>query len=414
MFSRFSHRCVSLICASALVMPLPLLAQTSTTVTGDNTSPAPVIMSAPKSTLAVVDVATVSTISKPVVASRAWIVVDAVTGQTIASHNPSQEVEPASLTKIMTVYLTFEALKENRITTDQQVNISEKAWRTPGSRMFIEPRKPVTVEELLQGVVVQSGNDASVAIAELLAGTEAAFAQRMTEKAIELGMNDTTFKNSNGLPDPEHTTTVQDLAIMAQRMISDHPEKYKMYAGREFTYNKIKQINRNRLLWADPSVDGMKTGYTTAAGYCLIATAQRGERRIISVLVGAESEATRAEESLKLLNWSFQNFDSVKLFDANKPAIQARVWEGTTELAALGSPLPILVTIPRGKTGDVLVTAQRPDPLLAPLSQGQRVGQMTLSLDGQPLRVLPLDVLVPVERAGFFGRALDQFKLWLQ
>jgi len=403
-----------MICASALAMPLPLLAQTPSTVTSDNSTPATMSMSAPKSTPAVVDVATVSTISKPVVASRAWIVVDAITGQTIASHNPSQEVEPASLTKIMTVYLTFEALKENRITTDQQVNVSEKAWRTPGSRMFIEPRKPVTVEELLQGVVVQSGNDASVAIAELLAGTEAAFAQRMTEKAIELGMKDTTFKNSNGLPDPEHTSTVQDLAIMAQRMISDYPEKYKMYAGREFTYNKIKQINRNRLLWADPSVDGMKTGYTTAAGYCLIATAQRGDRRIISVLVGAESEATRAEESLKLLNWSFQNFDSVKLFDANKPAIQARVWEGTTELAALGSPLPILVTIPLGKTGDVLVTAQRPDPLLAPLSQGQRVGQMTLSLDGQPLRVLPLDVLVPVERAGFFGRALDQFKLWLQ
>jgi len=414
MFYRFPHRCVSMICASALAMPLPLLAQTPSTVTSDNSTPATMSMSAPKSTPAVVDVATVSTISKPVVASRAWIVVDAITGQTIASHNPSQEVEPASLTKIMTVYLTFEALKENRITTDQQVNVSEKAWRTPGSRMFIEPRKPVTVEELLQGVVVQSGNDASVAIAELLAGTEAAFAQRMTEKAIELGMKDTTFKNSNGLPDPEHTSTVQDLAIMAQRMISDYPEKYKMYAGREFTYNKIKQINRNRLLWADPSVDGMKTGYTTAAGYCLIATAQRGDRRIISVLVGAESEATRAEESLKLLNWSFQNFDSVKLFDANKPAIQARVWEGTTELAALGSPLPILVTIPLGKTGDVLVTAQRPDPLLAPLSQGQRVGQMTLSLDGQPLRVLPLDVLVPVERAGFFGRALDQFKLWLQ
>jgi D-alanyl-D-alanine carboxypeptidase (penicillin-binding protein 5/6) len=371
-------------------------------------------LSAPNTSPAVVDVANVSTISKPVIASRAWIVVDAVTGQTIASQNPSQQVEPASLTKIMTVYLTFEALKENRVTLDQQVNVSEKAWRTPGSRMFIEPRKPVTVQELLYGVVVQSGNDASVAIAELLSGTEEAFAQQMTEKAIELGMKDTTFKNSNGLPDPEHTTTVQDLAILAQRMISDHPEKYEMYSVREFTYNKIKQNNRNRLLWADPSVDGMKTGHTTAAGYCLIATAQRGERRIISVLVGAESEATRAEESLKLLNWSFQNFDSVKLFDANKPAIQARVWEGTTELAALGSPLPILVTIPRGKTGDVLVTAQRPDPLLAPLSQGQRVGQMTLSLDGQPLRVLPLDVLEPVERAGFFGRAFDQLKLWLQ
>ena len=413
MFTRFSHRCVSLICASALAMPLPLIAQT-TTVSGSSTSPAPMSLSAPNTSPAVVDVANVSTISKPVIASRAWIVVDAVTGQTIASQNPSQQVEPASLTKIMTVYLTFEALKENRVTLDQQVNVSEKAWRTPGSRMFIEPRKPVTVQELLYGVVVQSGNDASVAIAELLSGTEEAFAQQMTEKAIELGMKDTTFTNSNGLPDPEHTTTVQDLAILAQRMISDHPEKYEMYSVREFTYNKIKQNNRNRLLWADPSVDGMKTGHTTAAGYCLIATAQRGERRIISVLVGAESEATRAEESLKLLNWSFQNFDSVKLFDANKPAIQARVWEGTTELAALGSPLPILVTIPRGKTGDVLVTAQRPDPLLAPLSQGQRVGQMTLSLDGQPLRVLPLDVLEPVERAGFFGRAFDQLKLWLQ
>lgn len=413
MLYRFSHRCVSLICTTALAMPLPLLAQT-TPVSGSSTSPATTSLSAPNTAPAVADVATVSTISKPVIASRAWIVVDAVTGQTIASQNPSQEVEPASLTKIMTVYLMFEALKEKRITADQQVNVSEKAWRTPGSRMFIEPRKPVTVEELLYGVVVQSGNDASVAIAELLAGTETAFAQQMTEKAIALGMKDTTFKNSNGLPDPEHTTTVQDLAILAQRMISDHPKKYEMYAVREFTYNNIKQNNRNRLLWVDPSVDGMKTGHTTAAGYCLIATAQRGERRMISVLVGAESEATRAEESLKLLNWSFQNFDLVKLFDANKPAIQARVWEGTTELAALGSPMPILVTIPRGKTGDVLVTAQRPDPLLAPLSQGQRVGQMTLSLDGQPLRVLPLDVLEPVERAGFFGRALDQFKLWLQ
>ena len=414
MLTCFSRRCVSLICASAMAMPLPLIAQTTTTVSGSSTSPAPMSLSAPNTSSAVVDVANVSTISKPVIAARAWIVVDAVTGQTIASQNPSQQVEPASLTKIMTVYLTFEALKENRVTLDQQVNVSDKAWRTPGSRMFIEPRKPVTVQELLYGVVVQSGNDASVAIAELLSGTEEAFAQQMTEKAIELGMKDTTFKNSNGLPDPEHTTTVQDLAILAQRMISDHPEKYEMYSVREFTYNKIKQNNRNRLLWADPSVDGMKTGHTTAAGYCLIATAQRGERRIISVLVGAESEATRAEESLKLLNWSFQNFDLVKLFDANKPAIQARVWEGTTELAALGSPLPILVTIPRGKTGDVLVTAQRPDPLLAPLSQGQRVGQMTLSLDGQPLRVLPLDVLEPVQRAGFFGRAIDQLKLWLQ
>lgn len=409
MFARFVRQCVSLACTAGLLIPLPAIGQNAT-----DEATAPPVMSAPRGTPSLVDVSAVSSMNIPVIAARAWVTVDAVTGQTIAAQNPSQEVEPASLTKIMTVYLAFEALKENRITPDQQVPVSEKAWRTPGSRMFIEPRMPVTVDELIMGIVVQSGNDASVAMAELLAGTEEAFAQQMTEKAVELGMTDTTFKNSNGLPDPEHTTTVQDLAVLAQRMISDHTDKYETYSIKEFTYNNIKQNNRNRLLWADPSVDGMKTGHTEAAGYCLISTAQRGDRRVISVLVGAESVATRTEESLKLLNWSFQNFDTVKLFDANKPAIEARVWEGTTELAKLGSVDPILVTVPRGKTGDVKVVAQRQDPLLAPLSQGQRVGEMTLMLDSQPLRTIPLNVLAPVERAGFFGRALDQFKLWLQ
>ena len=361
-----------------------------------------------------VQVAEVSAMNTPVVAARAWILVDAVTGQTIAALNPELAVEPASLTKIMTAYLIFEALSENRISRDQQVTVSETAWKTPGSRMFIEPRMPVTVDELIQGIVVQSGNDASVAIAETLAGTESAFAQQMTKKAREFGMNDTVFKNSTGLPDPEHITTVRDLAIMAQRMIADHPEDYQVYSQREFTYNNIKQASRNRLLWADPSIDGMKTGFTNAAGYCLIATAQRGERRIISVLVGADSESTRAEESLKLLNWAFQNFDTVKLFDGGQAAVQARVWEGTTEQAALGSRDDIWLTVPRGKTGDVQLVAERPDPLLAPLQAGQRVGTLTLTLEGKPLRVLPLDVLSEVERAGFFGRALDQFRLWLQ
>nr|WP_243480110.1 D-alanyl-D-alanine carboxypeptidase family protein [Orrella daihaiensis] len=360
------------------------------------------------------EVSAVSTIAKPVVAARAWILVDAVTGQTIAAQNPEQSVEPASLTKIMTVYMTFDALKENRITREQQVPVSEKAWKTPGSRMFIEPRKPVTVDEIIQGIVVQSGNDASVAIAETLAGTEEAFAQQMTEKARALGMTDTTFKNASGLPDPQHITTVRDLAILAQRMIADHPDKYQVYSQREYTYNNIKQANRNRLLWADPSVDGMKTGHTEAAGYCLISTAQRGERRVISVLVGAESESTRAEESLKLLNWAFQNFDTVKLVDAGKAAVQARVWEGTTETANLGTTSAIWLTIPRGKTGDVKMVTQRPDPLLAPLQAGQRVGTLTLTLDDKPLRTLPLDVLTPVEQAGFLGRAIDQLKLWLQ
>ena len=378
-------------------VPLQVSAQTITSVTPTT-----------------VNVVATSNSPIPVIAAKAWILVDSVTGQIIAAQHPEQQVEPASLTKIMTAYLAFEALKENRITLDQQVTVSEKAWKTPGSRMFIEPRKPVTVDELIQGIVVQSGNDASVAMAELLSGTESAFAQQMTEKARELGMTDTTFKNSNGLPDAQHTTTVRDLALLAQRMIADHPGRYAVYSQREFTYNKIKQANRNRLLWADPSVDGMKTGHTDAAGYCLIATAKRGDRRIISVLVGADSEATRAEESLKLLNWAFQNFDTVKLLDAGKPAVQARVWEGTTEVANLGSVDPVWLTLPRGKTGEVKLVAQRPDPLLAPLSAGQRVGSVTLMLEDKPLRVLPLDVLTAVERAGFFGRALDQFKLWLQ
>lgn len=390
--------------ATALMasMPLQAMSQTATQATV-------VSASAP-----LVEVSDVSTIAKPVVAARAWILVDAVTGQTIAAHNPQQSVEPASLTKIMTVYMTFDALKENRITREQQVPVSEKAWKTPGSRMFIEPRKPVTVDEIIQGIVVQSGNDASVAIAETLAGTEDAFAQQMTQKARSLGMTDTTFKNASGLPDPEHITTVRDLAILAQRMIADHPEKYQVYSQREFTYNNIKQANRNRLLWADPSVDGMKTGHTEAAGYCLVSTAQRGERRIVSVLVGAESESTRAEESLKLLNWAFQNFDTVKLVDAGKAAIEARVWEGTTEMASLGTTEAIWLTIPRGKTGDVQLQVQRPDPLLAPLEAGQRVGTLTLTVDDKPLRVLPLDVLTAVDQAGFFGRAIDQFKRWLQ
>jgi D-alanyl-D-alanine carboxypeptidase (penicillin-binding protein 5/6) len=395
--------------AGALVVSLPSLGLAQTESASSNTLATAVSVSAP-----MVEVASVSSISKPVVAARAWILVDAITGQTIAAQNPELAVEPASLTKIMTVYMTFDALKENRISRDQQVPVSEKAWKTPGSRMFIEPRKSVTVDEIIQGIVVQSGNDASVAMAETLAGTEEAFAQQMTEKARELGMTDTTFMNSNGLPDSQHITTVRDLAILAQRMIADHPNDYEVYSQREFTYNNIKQANRNRLLWADPSVDGMKTGHTDAAGYCLISTAQRGERRVISVLVGADSESTRAEESLKLLNWAFQNFDTVKLVDAGKAAVEARVWEGTTEQANLGTTDAIWLTIPRGKTGDVQLLAQRPDPLLAPLEAGQRVGSLTLMLDGKALRVLPLDVLNPVERAGFFGRVIDQFKLWLQ
>lgn len=353
-----------------------------------------------------------SAVPVPAIAARAWITVDVNSGQVVAASNPDMKVEPASLTKIMTAYVAFNAVKDKRLTLDQQVPVSQVAWKTRGSRMFIEPRKPVTVDELFKGVIIQSGNDGSVALAEAVAGTEEAFAAKMNEEAKRLGMTNTNFLNATGLPDPLHTTTVRDLATLARHMIVDHAEYFPYYSMREFTYNKIKQPNRNRLLWADPSVDGMKTGHTDAAGYCLVATAKRGDRRVITVLVGADSSATRAEESLKLLNWTFQNFETVKLFDKSTPAVEARVWQGKANSAKLGVIEPLWLTVPRGKAGDVKPVIKRPDPLLAPLTEGQKVGTLSLMLDNKLLRTTPLEVLTPVERAGFFGRSWDAMKLW--
>lgn len=351
-----------------------------------------------------------SVVPAPTIAARAWITIDVLSGQVLASSNPDMQIEPASLTKIMTAYVVFNAVEEKRITLNQQVAISEQAWRTGGSRMFVEPRKPVTVDELIQGMIVQSGNDASVALAEAVGGAEASFATLMNQEAERLGMAHSHFKNATGLPDPQHITTVGDLAKLAVALIDDHPDFFHYYKQKEFTYNKITQPNRNRLLWADPSVDGMKTGHTDAAGYCLVSTAMRGDRRILTVVAGANSEATRAEESLKLLNWSFQNFDSVKLYGQNQPGLEARVWEGTVESVKLGPPQPIWVTVPRGKSADIKPIAQRTDPLVAPLTKGQKVGTLDLTLEGKVLRIEPLVVQDAVERAGFFGRMVDLVK----
>ncbi|CAM4277610.1 serine-type D-Ala-D-Ala carboxypeptidase [Bordetella tumbae] len=373
-------------------------------------APTPAVASAP-APAGVTQLAELSAVPAPTIAARAWITIDVTSGQVLASSNPDMQIEPASLTKIMTAYVVFNALGEKRITLEQQVPISEHAWRTGGSRMFVEPRKPVTVNELIQGVIVQSGNDASVALAEAVGGTEASFATLMNQEAERLGMAHTHFMNATGLPDPQHITTVSDLAKLAVALIKDHPEEFHYYKQKEFTYNKITQPNRNRLLWADPSVDGMKTGHTDAAGYCLVSTALRGDRRVLTVLAGADSEATRAEESLKLLNWGFQNFDSVKLYDQNQPGLDARVWEGTVETVKLGpSAPPIWVTVPRGKSGDLKPVAQRTDPLVAPLTKGQQVGTLQLTLDGKVLRTEPLVVQDAVERAGFFGRMVDLVK----
>lgn len=366
------------------------------------------------SPLTPVQVGDLSAVPVPTIAAKAWITVDVTSGQVVASSNPDMKIEPASLTKIMTAYVAFNALKEKRISLDQQANVSQVAWKTRGSRMFIEPRKPVTVDELIKGVIIQSGNDASVALAEAVSGSESAFVSVMNEEARRMGMTNTVFVNTTGLPDPQHVTTVRDLAIIARRMITDHPDYFPYYAMREFTYNKIKQSNRNRLLWADPSVDGMKTGHTDAAGYCLVATAKRGDRRVITVLVGSDSMATRAEESLKLLNWTFQNFETVKLFDQTHAAVEAQVWQGKVDSTKLGVSEPLWVTVPRGKAGEVKPIAKRPDPLFAPLAKNERVGTLTLMLDDKMLLTRPLLVLDPVERAGFVGRTVDSVRLWFR
>ena len=419
----FAIRRSSTALAMTAVVMLIAVAGASVSPAWAQTRPAPAPAPSPSqaaltatmpSPLTPVQVGELSAVPVPAMAAKAWITMDVTSGQIIASSNLDTKIEPASLTKIMTAYVAFTALKEKRMTLEQQANVSQLAWKTGGSRMFIEPRKPVTVDELIKGVIIQSGNDASIALAETASGSEPAFVKLMNDEARRMGMTNTVFMNTTGLPDPQHVTTVRDLAVIARRMITDHPEYFPYYAMREFTYNKIKQSNRNRLLWADPSVDGMKTGHTDAAGYCLVATAKRGDRRVITVLVGSDSMATRAEESLKLLNWSFQNFETVKLFDQTQAVVDARVWQGKAEETKLGVSEPLWVTVPRGKAAEVKPIAKRPDPLFAPLTKGERVGTLTLMLDDKMLLTRPLEVLEPVARAGFVGRTLDTVKLWFR
>jgi len=362
----------------------------------------------------VVAVSELSTIPVPDVPARAWLTLDANSGQVIGALNPTQQVEPASLTKLMAAYVVFDAIKNGRLSLDQQVTISEKAWRTEGSRMFVEVNSQVSVDDLLKGVIVQSGNDATVALAEAVAGSEGAFVALMNEEAKRQGLADTHYTNSPGLPDPQHMTTVRDLATLATNLVMDFPEFLHYYSLKEFTYNKIKQPNRNRLLWSDGTVDGLKTGHTSSAGYCLVSTALRDGRRVISVLVGADSEAARTEASLKLLNWSYQNFDTIKLFDKDQPAVQARVWEGEAETVDLGQTKPIWLTVPRGKGSDVKPIAHYTQPLIAPLTKGSEVGTVSLSLDGKVLREEPLAVMSDIAQAGFFGRLYDKVRLMLQ
>jgi len=347
----------------------------------------------------------------PAIAAKAYLLLDFNSEQLLAAHNPRERVEPASLTKLMTAYLTFTALKQKRIAPDQVVPVSERAWRAEGSRMFIEPGKPVTVDELLRGMVVQSGNDASIALAEAIAGSEEAFAQLMNREGERLGLKNTRFVNATGLPHPQHYSTAQDLVLLAGAIIRDFPDYYPLYSQKEYRYNNITQSNRNRLLWTDATVDGMKTGYTENAGYNLITSARRGERRLVSIVLGAASEAARAAESQKLLNYGFQFYDGVRLYARNQPVATLQVFKGSSNSVKAGFLADLHLTLPRGQNEKLAATIESLQPLLAPISVGQRVGTLKLTVDGSPLRELPVVALENVPVAGVFGRGWDTLRL---
>ena len=347
----------------------------------------------------------------PAIAAKAYLLLDFNSGQTLAAHNAQARVEPASLTKLMTAYLTFSALDQKRIRPDQVVPVSEFAWRTEGSRMFIEPRKPVTVAELIQGMVVQSGNDASIALAEAIAGSEEAFVEMMNREARRLRLTDTHFANATGLPHPQHYSTGRDLAELAAAVIRDFPGRYPLYSQREYRYNNITQANRNRLLWADPTVDGMKTGYTENAGYCMVSSGKRGERRLISVVLGAASEAARAIESQKLLNYGFRTFDSIRLYPGREPVITLEVFKGAASRVGAGFLSDLYLALPRGQGEKLRAHVESLQPLLAPIRAGQQIGTLKLMLEDRPYREVPVVALDNVPLAGVLGRGWDALRL---
>ncbi len=345
------------------------------------------------------------------IAAKAYMLSDYQSGQVLASQNVHERVEPASLTKLMTAYIVFSALKQNRIQLDQVVPVSNKAWRMIGSRMFIEPNKEVTVEELIRGMIVQSGNDACIALAETIAGSEEIFVEMMNQEAQRLGMKNTHFMNTTGLPDPNHYTSVHDLTLLAAAIIRDFPEFYPLYSLKEYTYNNITQPNRNRLLWLDPHVDGMKTGWTKSAGYCLITSAKRDKRRLISVIMGAKSANARSMESQRLLNYGFQFYDTVHLYKKGEVLTSIELWKGAQDMLKAGFNNDVYFSIPKGQADNLKATMAYKQPLIAPITVGQEVGTVKFTLNGQLVESYPLVALEDVDPGNFIGRAWDSFML---
>ncbi|RJG11696.1 D-alanyl-D-alanine carboxypeptidase family protein [Massilia cavernae] len=370
--------------------------------------------------LILISAAHAQSVPPPTIAARSWTLLDATSGQVIAAQDQNSRIEPASLTKIMTAYVTFGAIRDKKLTLEQMVNVSVRAWKVDASssKMFIDPAVPVSVNDLLHGLMVQSGNDAAVALAEAVAGDEGTFVVLMNREAQRMGLKSTKFANPHGLPSPDNYSTASDLAILASRVINDFPQFYKIDSVKQFTYNKITQQNRNRLLWLDPTVDGMKTGHTDSSGYSMIASARRPsgaiQRRLISVVVGTNSDQTRTQESQKLLNWGFQNFDTVKLYSKGQAIQTPQVWKGSQGTVKIGFTNDVMVTIPKGVAGKLKPVLERKDPLVAPLPLHSRVGTLKMVVDGKPLMQLPVVALEEVTEASIFGRAWDSLRLWLK
>jgi D-alanyl-D-alanine carboxypeptidase (penicillin-binding protein 5/6) len=371
----------------------------------------------------------------PEVASRAYLLLDVTANQILASKDLDMPVEPASLTKLMSAYLVFDALRTKKLDLRQTLPVSERAWRMPGSRMFIDPKMQVPVEDLIKGMIVQSGNDATMALAEGVGGSSERFVQMMNDQAKVLGMKSTGYKNPEGLTEPGHSTTARDLSILATRLMADFPDYVGFYAIKKYRYPgtpAANDSNRNLLLFRDPTVDGLKTGFTEAAGYCMVATARRdftnlanpaapagapattGSRRLLSIVLGTANENARANESQKLLNWGFTAFEAVKLFEADQSVVTASVWKGVQNTVKIGRSQAIVVSVPSGSAGKLKTQVVRTEPLVAPISKGQQLGVVKILVEDQLVGEVPLLALEAVEQAGILGRAWDAVRLWIR
>ncbi len=358
--------------------------------------------------------AAAQSLTPPPIAARAYYLLDTLSGQALAAQAEEDRFEPASLTKLMTAYIVFSAIRDRKLDPSKAVPVSEKAWKAGGSRMFIEPRKPVTGADLLRGMIVQSGNDATIALAEAVAGTEETFAQLMNREAKRLGLRNSNFVNATGLPAANHYATARDMAVLAAALIRDFPGDYALYSQKEYTWNGITQANRNRLLWLDPTVDGVKTGFTEAAGYCLIASAKRGERRLISVVMGAQTDALRMSENQKLLNFGFLAYDTQRLYRKGDVVASPEIFKGTSATVKLGFDHDVWLTLPRDRFQGVKAQLQTVQPFVAPYSRGQNAGIMKLARDNAAVAEIAVVALEDVPAAGFLSRGWDTIRLFFR